>query len=101
MDFDGRIVNYDSLELEDLSMAYAVTVHKSQGSEYPAVIIILLNEHYVMLQRNLLYTAISRGRKLVVLIGDPRAFSRAVGNARVQFRCTRLAQRLRSVLKLC
>ena len=101
VDFDGRIVDYDSLELEDLSMAYAVTVHKSQGSEYPAVIIILLNEHYVMLQRNLLYTAISRGRKLVVLIGDPRAFSRAVSNARVQFRCTRLAQRLRSVLKLC
>jgi len=101
VEFDGRVVNYDSIELEDLSMAYAVTVHKSQGSEYPAVIITLLNEHFVMLQRNLLYTAISRGRKLVVLIGDPRAFSRAVSNAKVQFRCTRLAQRLRSVLKLC
>jgi len=101
IDYDGRIVEYDALELDDVTVAYAVTVHKSQGSEYPAVIITLLNEHYMMLQRNLLYTAISRGRDLVVLIGDPQAVSRAVRNARVQFRYSRLAQRLQSVLKLC
>jgi len=101
IDYDGRIVEYDAVELDDVTVAYAVTVHKSQGSEYPAVIITLLNEHYVMLQRNLLYTAISRGRRLVVLIGDPQAVSRAVRNARVQYRHSRLAQRLQSVLKLC
>lgn len=101
IDYDGRIVEYDALELDDVTVAYAVTVHKSQGSEYPAVIITLLNEHYVMLQRNLLYTAISRGQRLVVLVGDPQAVSRAVRNARVQFRYSRLAQRLQSVLNLC
>jgi len=101
IDYDGRVLEYDALELDDVTVAYAVTVHKSQGSEYPAVIITLLNEHYVMLQRNLLYTAISRGQRLVVLVGEPQAVSRAVRNARVQFRYSRLAQRLQSVLNLC
>ncbi len=97
VDFDGRPVKYESYELEDVDIAYAVTVHKSQGSEYPAVIICLLSEHFVMLQRNLLYTAISRGKKVVVLVGDPAAIGRAVENARVQFRYTRLAKRLQAV----
>ncbi|HLA39667.1 MAG TPA: AAA family ATPase, partial [Candidatus Glassbacteria bacterium] len=101
VDYDGRLVDYDSVELDDLAVAYAVTVHKSQGSEYPAVILTLLGEHTVMLQRNLLYTAISRGKKLVVLVGDSRAIERAVANDRVQFRHTRLAWRLKSILKLC
>ncbi len=98
VDFDGRTVAYEGLELEDLELAYAVTVHKSQGSEYPAVIVVLLNEHYVMLQRNLLYTALSRGRKVVVLAGDMRAVSVAVGNARMAVRHTRLAALLRDNL---
>ncbi|MFH1069559.1 MAG: ATP-dependent RecD-like DNA helicase, partial [Candidatus Glassbacteria bacterium] len=99
VDFDGRSVDYDAVELDDLAVAYAVTVHKSQGSEYPAVILTLLGEHNVMLQRNLLYTAISRGRRLVVIVGDSRAIERAVANDRVQFRYTRLAWRLKTILK--
>lgn len=98
VDFDGRLVGYAGLELDDLELAYAVTVHKSQGSEYPAVIVVLLKEHYMMLQRNLLYTAISRGRKVVVLAGDPRSVAVAVGNARVAVRHTRLAALLRERL---
>jgi exodeoxyribonuclease V alpha subunit len=101
VDFDGREVAYESLELEDLAMAYAVTVHKSQGSEYPAVLLALLPEHNVMLQRNLLYTAVSRGRKLVVIVGDRSSLERAVNNTRGQLRYTRLATRLKKKLKLC
>jgi exodeoxyribonuclease V alpha subunit len=97
VDFDGRSVRYESHELDDLDVAYAVTVHKSQGSEYPAVIISLLREHYVMLQRNLLYTALSRGKRVVVLVGDPKAIGRAVKNAKEQFRHSRLADRLRAI----
>ncbi|MBW7996238.1 MAG: ATP-dependent RecD-like DNA helicase [Candidatus Glassbacteria bacterium] len=97
VDYDGRLVAYEGMELDDLNMEYAVTVHKSQGSEYPAVLIILLPEHRVMLQRNLLYTAISRGKNLVVLIGDPSAVKRAVSNTRVQLRHTRLAARLKKM----
>lgn len=90
------LVNYDFAELEELVHAYAVSIHKSQGSEYPAVIIPLVMQHYVMLQRNLLYTAITRGKKLVVIVGDRRALRIAVENDRTRVRCTRLAQRLRS-----
>ncbi|MEA1995999.1 MAG: ATP-dependent RecD-like DNA helicase [Gemmatimonadota bacterium] len=98
VDFDGRPVEYEALELDDLVIAYAVTVHKSQGSEYPAVILTLLNEHYIMLQRNLLYTAISRGKEVVVLVGDRQSVARAVKNNRERYRCTRLALRLRSIM---
>jgi exodeoxyribonuclease V alpha subunit len=94
VDFDGRPVVYEGMELDDLSMAYAVTVHKSQGSEYPAVLLVLQPEHHVMLQRNLLYTAISRGKKLVVVVCDPTSLKKALENNRVQFRYTRLAGRL-------
>lgn len=97
VDFEGRPVAYEGMELDDLSMAYAVTVHKSQGSEYPAVLLILQPEHHVMLQRNLLYTAISRGKNLVVVICDPASLKKALDNNRVQFRYTRLAGRLKKM----
>jgi exodeoxyribonuclease V alpha subunit len=77
-------------------LAYAVTVHKSQGSEYPAVVVLLLAQHYLLLERNVLYTAITRGKKLVVIVGDPKAVGMAVHNTKVATRYTRLAERLRN-----
>ena len=94
VEFDGRLVEYDHEAARHLSLAYAISVHKSQGSEYPAVVVLLLTEHYPMLQRNLLYTALTRGKKLAVLVGSRRAVRRAVGNAAPMRRCTRLARRL-------
>ncbi|ROQ93603.1 SF1B family DNA helicase RecD2 [Desulfosoma caldarium] len=91
---DGRLVSYDFSELDEITHAYAVSVHKSQGSEYPAVVIPLVTQHYVMLQRNLLYTAVTRGRKLVVLLGSRKALAMAVRNDRLQKRYTLLAHRL-------
>jgi exodeoxyribonuclease V alpha subunit len=88
--FDGRPVQYNLDELDELTLAYAVTVHKSQGSEYPVVIMPLTTSHYIMLQRNLLYTAITRASKLLILIGNKRAMSMAVGNNKVQNRFTNL-----------
>ncbi|MGD9253911.1 MAG: ATP-dependent RecD-like DNA helicase [Holophagae bacterium] len=95
VDFDGRPVDIPADAVEDLVPAYACTIHKSQGSEYPAVVIVLHHQHHVMLQRNLLYTAITRGRKLVVVVGSKRALGRAVFNATVRTRHTLLAERLR------
>lgn len=92
--FDEREVVYQSDELDELALAYAATVHKSQGSEYPAVVIPVHTQHFVMLQRSLLYTAVTRGKKLVVLVGTGKALRMAVRNAEVALRCTRLAQRL-------
>ena len=92
--FDGRPVRYDAGDLDELVLAYAMTIHKSQGSEYPAVIVMIHTQHYVMLQRNLLYTAITRGRKLVLLIGVPYAVDRAIKNNTVRERRTGLAGRL-------
>ncbi len=92
--FDDRDVPYASDELDEVVLAYAISIHKSQGSEYPCVVVPLLMSHYVMLQRNLIYTAITRGRSLVVVVGELRALSRAVTNTSVQRRCTRLAWRL-------
>lgn len=94
--FDGREVMYDYPDLDEIVLAYAVSVHKSQGSEYPAVIIPLLTQHYVMLQRNLIYTAVTRGRKLVVIIGSKRAFAIAVRNNKTEKRYTYLKNRLTS-----
>ncbi len=91
---DERVVAYDFSELDELMLAYAVTVHKAQGSEYPAVVIPLLMQHYVMLQRNLLYTAVTRGRKLVVVVGSKRALGLAVRNNRTQQRYSLLKARL-------
>ena len=92
--FDGRPVRYDSGDLDELVIAYATTIHKSQGSEYPAVIVILHTQHYVMLQRNLLYTAMTRGKKLVLLMGVPYAVDQAIKTNTVRERRTRLAERL-------
>lgn len=94
--FDERIVRYPAGELDPLELAYACSIHKSQGSEYACVIVVLHREHYVLLQRNLLYTAMTRGKKLVVLLGSRSAVRRAVKNADPQKRYTRLAERLRA-----
>ncbi|MCB0135295.1 MAG: ATP-binding domain-containing protein, partial [Caldilineaceae bacterium] len=92
--FDGRPVEYEFLEMDELTHAYAVSVHKSQGSEFPAVVLPLLTTHYLMLQRNLLYTAVTRARRLVVIVGQPRAISLAVRNNDVMQRYTGLTERL-------
>ena len=78
VDFDGRDVAYDFGELDELVLAYATTVHKAQGSEYPAVVLPVTTQHYPMLQRNLLYTGVTRGRRLVVLVAQPKAVAIAV-----------------------
>jgi exodeoxyribonuclease V alpha subunit len=95
VEYDGRSVVYDFGELDELMLAYATSVHKSQGSEYPAVIIPLHTQHYMMLQRNLLYTGITRGKRLVVLVGSKRALAIAVRRADTGQRYTALVQRLR------
>jgi len=94
VDFYGRAVSYDFTETGELSLAYAISVHKSQGSEYPAVIIPLMTQHYALLQRNLLYTAITRGEKLVILIGMKKALDIALKNDRPRQRLSMLADRL-------
>ena len=92
--FDGREVAYDFTDLDEVVLAYAVSVHKSQGSEYPAVIIPILTQHYVLLQRNLIYTAVTRGRKLVVMVGTRQALAIGVRNDKTQKRYTYLSYRL-------
>jgi exodeoxyribonuclease V alpha subunit len=99
VEFDGRLTVIPSDDLEDIVPAYACTIHKSQGSEYPAVVIVLHHQHHIMLQRNLLYTAISRGRRLVVIVGSKRALGRAISNATVRKRYTSLAERLRAAVE--
>lgn len=94
VEIDGRIIPYSFLELDELTHAYAISVHKSQGSEYPAVVLPLLTSHYMMLQRNLLYTAVTRARELVVLVGQERAVALAVANNEVARRYTGLTARL-------
>jgi len=93
--FDDQEVLYDASDLDELVPAYAITVHKSQGSEYPAVILPLLTQHYMLLQRNLLYTAVTRGKKLVVIVGTKKAMGIAIRNTKTRQRFTRLKQRLR------
>jgi exodeoxyribonuclease V alpha subunit len=93
--FDGRAVTYMFGELDTLVPAYAVTIHKSQGSEYPAVIIPVTMQHYAMLQRNLLYTGVTRGRKFVVLVGQARVVAMAVRTASSRRRWSRLGEWLR------
>ena len=95
IDVEGRIVPYDVGELDEVALAYAATVHKSQGSEYPVVVVPLATQHYPMLARNLLYTGVTRGKQLLVVIGQPRALAIAVRNVRVTQRLTNLAARLR------
>ncbi|MFH1632513.1 MAG: ATP-dependent RecD-like DNA helicase [Chloroflexota bacterium] len=95
VDFDGRPVEYDWSEADQLMLAYAVSVHKAQGSEFPAVVMPVVTQHYLMLQRNLLYTAITRARELCVLVGNRRAIGIAVRNNKVAHRFTALDWRLR------
>jgi exodeoxyribonuclease V alpha subunit len=96
VDFDGRPVPYEWSEADELVHAFAVSVHKAQGSEFPAVVVPVLTQHYLLLQRNLLYTAITRARKLCVIVGMKRALGMAVRNAQVARRWTGLATRLQS-----
>ena len=93
--FDGRLVTYGFGELDTLVPAYAATIHKSQGSEYPAVVIPVLTQHYTMLQRNLLYTGVTRGKKLVILVGQKKAIAMAVRNASGRRRWSKLDEWLR------
>lgn len=95
-DYDGRIVEYEFGELDEVSLAYATSIHKSQGSEYPAVVIPLAMQHYMLLERNLIYTAVTRGKKLVTIIGQPKALGMAVRNKNATKRLTNLTARLRS-----
>ena len=95
VNFDGREVVYDVSELEELTLAYATTIHKSQGSEYPIVLMPFTMSHYVMLQRNLLYTGVTRAKKILVLIGEKKAVWYAVKNETTADRNTKLAERLR------
>jgi len=94
--FEGRLVSYDRGNLADLALAYCISIHKSQGSEYPAVVVPITGQHYVMLQRNLLYTAVTRARRLVCLVGEAHALRRALHNNAPVERYTGLAHRLRS-----
>jgi len=99
VDFDGTLVSYEFGELDELSLAYATSIHKSQGSEYPAVVIPLAMQHYNLLERNLIYTAVTRGKKLVVIIGETRALAMAVKNHKAMRRLTGLAERLSALAR--
>ncbi|MEW6541502.1 MAG: ATP-dependent RecD-like DNA helicase [Bacillota bacterium] len=94
VNFDGRTVGYEFSELDELVLAYAVSVHKAQGSEYPVVIMPVLTQHYVLLQRNLVYTGVTRGKNLVVLVGTKKALAIAIRNDEPRRRYTRLRERL-------
>ena len=94
VNYDGRMVSYEYSELDEIVLAYAVSVHKSQGSEYPVVVMPVLTQHYMLLQRNLLYTGITRGKKLVVLVGTNKAVAIAIKNNKPQKRYTLLKERL-------
>jgi exodeoxyribonuclease V alpha subunit len=93
-DFDGERHTYERGEFGELGLAYCTSIHKSQGSEYPVVIVVLLKAHYMMLQRNLVYTALTRGRKKVFLVGEPAAYGMSVRNAEAKLRCTHLKEKI-------
>lgn len=97
VDFDGKFVTYDNEELDELELAYAVTVHKSQGCEFPAVIIPISGFPPMLATRNLLYTAITRGKKLVILVGSEERMQRMIDNNRIDERYTGLEDRLREI----
>ena len=92
--FDNREVVYDFSELDEIILAYAISVHKSQGSEYAAVVLPLVTQHYMLLQRNLIYTAVTRGKKLVVLVGAKKALAIGIKNDKTRKRFTNLWRRL-------
>jgi exodeoxyribonuclease V alpha subunit len=95
IDFDGSIVAYDSSELDEIMLAYAITVHKSQGSEYKIVVAPFTTQHFMMLQRNLLYTCITRAKNVFVMVGTEKAVAIAVGNNKTVKRNTMLDKRLK------
>lgn len=95
--FDERVVTYGFGELDELTLYYATMIHKSQGSEYPAVVMPLCTQHYPMLQRNLIYTGITRGKRLVVLVGQKRALAIAVKGQHTERRWSKLAEWLREI----
>jgi exodeoxyribonuclease V alpha subunit len=90
INYSGKIVPYEFIELDDITLAYAITVHKSQGSEYPCVIMPITTAHYIMLQRNLLYTAVTRASKILILVGSKQALALAIGNKKAKKRNTSL-----------
>ncbi len=94
VDFDDKIVTYDFNELDEVDLAYATSIHKSQGSEYPVVIMPLSMQHYMLLQRNLIYTGVTRGKKLVIMIGEPKAIQMGVSNFKQSKRLTKLSERI-------
>lgn len=94
IDFYGRLIDYSFSELDELVLAYAVSIHKSQGSEYPVVIIPVVTQHYILLQRNLIYTAVTRGKRLVVMVGTQKALAMAINTVKASKRYTRLGHRL-------
>jgi exodeoxyribonuclease V alpha subunit len=98
VNFEGRQVTYELSDLDELTLAYAMSVHKSQGSEYPVVVLPLLTQHYMLLQRNLIYTAITRAKKMVIIVGTRKAIAMAVKNDKITARWTALAERLREAL---
>ena len=97
VDYYGRVVEYDFVEMDEISLAYAISVHKSQGSEYPVVILPIMVQHFALLQRNLLYTAITRGKNLVITIGTKKAVSIALKNNKPKERLSGLAFRLMNI----
>ena len=97
VNFEGRLVEYDFGDLDELSLAYVLSIHKSQGSEFPCVVIPLHTQHYLMLQRNLLYTAVTRGKKLVVLVGTKKALGMAIRRVDTGHRYTALRKRLQTI----
>ena len=94
VDFEGQPISYEMSDLDELTLAYAMSVHKSQGSEYPVVVLPLLTQHYMLLQRNLLYTAITRAKQMVVIVGTRKAMAMAVKNDKIAARWTALRERL-------
>ena len=94
VDFDGNVVELERGDLMDLSLAYAISVHKSQGSEFPILILPLVKGHFLLLQRNLLYTALTRGKRKVFFVGDPVAYAMAVNNTEAAVRQTDLARKI-------
>ena len=97
VNYDGKAVPYDYLELDEIVLAYAISVHKSQGSEYPAVVLPVFPQHYLLLQRNLIYTAVTRGKRLVIMTGSKKALAMGVKNDRIMKRYTYLSERLKGL----
>jgi exodeoxyribonuclease V alpha subunit len=96
--WDGRLVHYDSTDMTQLSLAYAITVHRSQGSEIPCVVLALHDSHYTLLERQLLYTAVTRAKKLLIVVGSKRALAIASKKASTKQRLSKLVDRIRKGL---